>query len=198
MHRHVDRIARWFALLGGSVLSILIVLTCFSIIGRSLHSVLNSDFMQTTLPELANALLTIGVGPINGDFELVEAGIAFAIFSFLPLCQLNGAHASVDIFTSKLPVQINRYLRMIIEIVFALVIVLIAWQHFLGMLSKYNSGQTTFLIQFPVWWAYAFSLAGAIAAAFISIYIAAMRMMEVATNRVLLPNDISDELEVER
>ena len=33
------------------------------------------------------------------DYELVEAGVAFAIFAFIPLCQIYGSHATVDIFT---------------------------------------------------------------------------------------------------
>ena len=152
MHGFMDRLARLFALLGGVVLSLLIVQTCLSIVGRSINSILHNEFMQTTLPGFANGLLSTGIGPINGDFELVEAGMAFVIFAFLPLCQLKGAHASVDIFTSKLPKRANSFLRMIIEIVFAGVIVLIAVQLFSGMMSKLNSGQTTFLLQYPVWW----------------------------------------------
>jgi hypothetical protein len=42
-------------------------------------------------------------GPVKGDFEVVEAGIAFSIFAFLPICQLHGGHATVDIFTNLMP-----------------------------------------------------------------------------------------------
>ena len=141
-------------------------------------------------PGAASALLATGVGPINGDFELVEAGMAFAIFAFLPLCQLNGAHASVDIFTAALPLRFNRFLRMVIEVIFAAVLVLIAVQLFSGMMSKLDRGQTTFLLEFPVWWAYAASLLGAVAAALVSIYVAALRLLEVATGRVILPPEL--------
>ncbi|MEM9011106.1 MAG: TRAP transporter small permease [Pseudomonadota bacterium] len=187
MHAIVERLARLFALLGGLVLSALIVLTCLSIVGRSLNTVLHGDLMQGALPGLANALLELGVGPINGDFELVEAGMAFAICAFLPLCHLHGAHASVDVFTSALPPRTNRALGVVIEIVFVGVVVLIAWQLFLGMESKRNSGQTTLLLQFPVWWAYAVSVTGAAVAALVSIYVAAMRTLEAVTGRQILP-----------
>ena len=168
MYSFVDRLARLFAQLGGLVLSALIILTCLSIAGRSLIGVLHADWVQASIPGIAVALIDLGVGPINGDFELVEAGMAFSIFAFLPLCQLNGAHASVDIFTSALPKRVNRMLRIVIEIVFAAVLVLIAWQLFQGTLSKRNSGQTTFLLEFPIWWAYALSLVAAAVAAFIA------------------------------
>lgn len=188
MHDFFDRLARLFAKLGGYVLAALIILTCLSILGRSLNTILNSDLVQSLVPGFAAMLLNWGIGPIKGDFELVEAGMAFAIFSFLPLCQLNGAHASVDIFTSKLPLRANRLIRAVIEVVFAAVLVLIAWQLFEGMLSKRSSGQTTFYLEFPIWWAYAVSLVAAIVAAIISIYVALMRVVESATgNRVLPP-----------
>jgi TRAP-type C4-dicarboxylate transport system permease small subunit len=190
MYALMDWLARLFARLGGAVLSALIVLTCLSIVGRALNSILHADSIQSFMPGMANALLAAGVGPINGDFELVEAGMAFAIFAFLPLCQLNGAHASVDIFTSKLPQRVNLVLRTVIEIVFAAVLVLIAWQLMEGMQSKRASGQTTFLIQFPIWWAYMVSLTGATVAAVVAVYVAATRVIETVTGRVILPSDL--------
>lgn len=190
MHGFMDRLARFFAIAGGTVLTFLIVQTCLSILGRSINSILHSDFIQSTVPGLANGLLATGVGPINGDFELVEAGMAFVIFAFIPLCQLHGAHASVDIFTDKLPRRANRFLRMLVEIVFAAVIVMIALQLFGGLQSKYNSGQTTLLLQYPVWWAYALCMTGAIASAIVAIYVALMRMGEVASGSALLPDDM--------
>ncbi len=189
MYRIIDKFARLFALLGGIVLTILIVMVCASVLGRSLNSILHSDFLQAAVPGMANALLAAGIGPISGDFEIVEAGMAFAIFAFLPLCQLHAAHASVDIFTSKLPIGANRVLRAIIEVVFAAIMVLIAVQLCAGMLSKLRSGQTTLLLQFPVWWPYAASLVAAVVAAIVAVYMGVMRVVEMATGRDVLPTD---------
>ena len=190
MYRFFDRLARLFALLGGIVLSALIVLTCLSVLGRSINSILHSDMIISTAPGLAAALLDWGIGPINGDFELVEAGMAFAIFAFLPLCQLNVAHASVDVFTSTLPAAVNRTLRGVIEVVFAAVMILIAWQLAEGTFSKLRTGQTTFLLQFPVWWGYALSLVAAVVAAVVSVYVAALRVAEMVTGQPVLPPDM--------
>ena len=190
MHQNITRLARAFAILGGLVLSSLIILTCLSITGRAMNSALHGEFAQAVAPGLASALLATGIGPINGDFELVEAGMAFAIFAFLPLCQLNGAHASVDIFTAKLPLRLNRFLRMVIEIVFAATLILIAVKLFAGMESKRGSGQTTLLLQYPVWWGYALSVPGAFAAALVSVHIAVSRLIEVSTGRVVLPPEL--------
>jgi TRAP-type C4-dicarboxylate transport system permease small subunit len=135
-------------------------------------------------------LLGLGIGPILGDFEIVEAGMAFAIFAFLPICQLRGAHATVDIFTQSLPPRVNRLLRLVTEAVFAAVLLLLAWYLLLGGLSKLRSGQTTLLLEFPVWWSYAASILALWVAALVAVYVAAMRAVEVLTGRAsLLPEE---------
>lgn len=193
MYQLMDRLARFFAILGGIVLSLLIVQTCLSILGRTINTILHSDPVQAAAPDLASALLSTGVSSISGAFEMVEAGMAFVIFAFLPLCQISGAHASVDIFTARLPARFNTFLRAIIEVIFALVIVIIAWQLLQGMLSKLRTGQTTLILEFPVWWPYALSLIAAVASAIIAVYVAASRVVELALGRQILPTELEAE-----
>lgn len=189
MQTFVDRLARTFSILGGVTLTFLIILICLSVLGRSLNGIFHSDSMEALLPSFAAWALSTGVGPINGDFEIVEAGMAFAIFAFLPLCQLHSAHASVDIFTSKLPPRVGVWLRALIEVIFAAVLVLIAWQLFLGTGSKFRSGQTTLLLQFPAWWSYAASLIAMTVAALVAVYVGYARLAEAMTGRLLLPEE---------
>lgn len=189
MHRLADRLAKLFAQLGGVVLILLVFLTCASVLGRSINSILHGSFFQESAAGLANALLSTGVGPINGDFEIVEAGMAFVIFAFIPICQLSAAHAKVDVFTAVLSGRVNRCLRAIIEIVFAAVLILIAVQLTRGMISKMDAGQTTLLLQFPVWWSYAASVVAAIASALIGIYVAAARLAESIGGQAVLPSE---------
>jgi len=186
-------LSRFMAILGGIVLSFLIVLTCISIAGRILNGILHGSFMQGLAPGFADWMISIGVGPVNGDFELVESGVAFAIFAFLPLCQITSGHASVDVFTNMLPRGFNRFSRMVIEIVFAAVLILIAWRLYEGMMSKKGYGETTFLLQFPIWWAFAASFAGAVVAAIVGTYMALVRTFEFFTGR----NIIIDGMEAE-
>lgn len=160
----IERIARLMAILGGLVLSALVVLTCASVAGRSLAD-----------------------SPINGDFELVEAGVAFAIFAFLPIAQLYSSHATVDIFTSALSGKVNQFIRAFWEVIFALVLILITWRLFVGMQSKYAYGETTFLLQFPIWWAYAASFTAAAVATLTGMFTAYARVTEALTGRRVMP-----------
>ncbi|WP_169566342.1 TRAP transporter small permease [Sneathiella limimaris] len=186
--------ARFMAYLGGLVLSFLVVLTCLSILGRLMNGGLHSDFMQSIAPGFSNWLIEVGIGPINGDFELVEAGVAFAIFAFIPICQLTAGHAVVDLFTNQLPERANRFLQVLIEFLFAAVLVLIAWRLFDGLLSKQRYGETTFLLQFPIWWAYLASFIGAVSSAVVGVYVAYIRLIEFITNREVLIDPVESEL----
>ena len=187
MHRFFLNLSRVFAYLGGLMLAALVVMTCLSVLGRWANGHLHDMVAAGLMPGLAQWLLDLGIGVIRGDFELVEAGIAFSIFAFLPYCQMTGGHAAVDIFTARLPARADRMLRAVTEAVFAAVLVLIAVQLGAGMVSKLQTGQTTFLLQFPLWWAYALSLSAASVAAMVAVYMACARMAEAWTGRALLP-----------
>ncbi len=193
MYRSMNRLSHIMALLGGAMLTLLILLICTSVVGRGLNTFFHGDMMQSNFPALADWLLNLGIGAINGDFELVEAGIAFAIFAFLPLCHMTGGHATVDIFTSLLSQRSNRILLMITSVVFAAVMVLIAVQLYAGTASKLRTGQTTQLLEFPLWWAYALSLVGAAIAATVAVYVAVMRIFEVARGHDILPTQAGAE-----
>lgn len=137
----VETLARVMALIGGAVLLALVAITTISIIGRS--------------------LIPLGLNQIPGDFELVEFGVGFAIFSFLPWCQFNRGHARVDLFATTYGVQPNRIIDLVSDILMFAVSVLIAWRLWLGMLDKISYAETSFILQFPVWYGYAGGLVGA-------------------------------------
>lgn len=184
MLKVVERIARFMAIAGGLVLTVLVILTCVSVLGRGLNTLGHSGLLPAGL---ADALIASGVAPVNGDFEIVEAGVAFAIFSFLPICQLFGAHATVDVFTNFLTSKLNKLLIVFWEIVLTAVILLITWRLYVGMESKLANGETTFLLQFPVWWAYAASVVAAVVASLVGIYSAVARVAELITGRRYMP-----------
>lgn len=140
----VELIARVLAIAGGVVLLCLIVLTCFSIIGRAL------------VP------LNIGIGPIRGIYDMTEIGMAAAIFAFLPWAQFTEAHARVDLFQPVMPKPMDRFLDLAFNLAMLAVAAVGTWRLYLGMQDKLSFGETTLIAQIPVWQGYAASLLGAV------------------------------------
>ncbi len=175
------------AVIGGVALTILILLTCVSVIGRGLNTLGHSNWLESVAPAFATWLIGTGVGPVSGDFELIQAGIAFAIFGFLPICQFRGGHATVGIFTDQLAQRSQIWLMVFWEVVLSVVILVIAWRLYVGFLEKLDNGQTSFLLQFPVWWAVGASLIAAIVAALVGIYCAFGRVSDAVSGSQLMP-----------
>lgn len=138
---YVEKLTRWLAILGGLVLTALVLLTVTSITGR--------------------ALISVGLGPVPGDFELVEISTAFAVFSFLPWCQYRRGHVTVDIFISWMSDRKQAFLSLVGNLLLTIVSALIFWRLYLGTVDKQSYNETTFILQFPLWWGYAASLLGA-------------------------------------
>jgi TRAP-type C4-dicarboxylate transport system permease small subunit len=166
MRRLVTGIAQGAAIIGGLVLMVIILLTCISIVGR-----------------------IVGLGEIRGNYEILEAGVAFAIFSFFPICQLHGAHATVDVFTSGLRRRTLLWLRAFWEVMLAAAIVFLTWRLEGGLERYLSNGETTLFLQFPVWWSYGASFAAACVAALVAVYCAGARIAEAVTGRPVLPDD---------
>jgi TRAP-type C4-dicarboxylate transport system permease small subunit len=127
----VDTAATLWALAGGVLLLVIVLLNAWSI--------------------LANALLG---GPFTGAFELTEAGVAVAVFSFLPFCQLTGANVTADIFTARAPrrwIAAFGVLAAVVALGFAL---LLAQRMWLGLIDQKSYNLTTAILQMPIWWAF--------------------------------------------
>ncbi|MGC6412798.1 MAG: TRAP transporter small permease [Candidatus Puniceispirillaceae bacterium] len=134
----IEQLARWFALAGGLILLVLVVMTIISVTGRTINA--------------------YGFGPILGDFELVEHGTAFVVFCALPYCQLRYGHVAVDVLARKFPYILGWIVALASQLAFLATAFLISRQLYLGLLDKLNWGETSFILQLPVWWGYAASL----------------------------------------
>jgi len=135
------------AVAGGVALIALLVLVCVSVTGRA-----------------------VGLGPVPGDFEWVEMGVGFAVFAFLPWAQISGAHARVDLFASLFGRTFNAVLDLVADVLMAVVACLLAWRLWLGLLDKQRYGETTFIVQFPIWIGYAAGLIGAALFALVAMF----------------------------
>lgn len=165
--RWLNKVTRYLAYGGGLILAGMAILTVISVIGRRFTG--------------------IGLGPIKGDFELVEAGCAIAIFAFMPLAQMRRAHVTVDIFIQSLPVRAQCFLGFIGDFLIALASSVILWRFWLGFGEKFPYGsdafrnafgmgskpffpETTYELELPIWIPYGMALIGAFFFALVSIY----------------------------
>jgi TRAP-type C4-dicarboxylate transport system permease small subunit len=167
MARFVDRLARGMAIIGCIALAVIIVVTIVSITGR--------------------ALIWAGLKPIVGDYELVEALTGFAVFSFLPICQLNRGHAIIDVLTKMMGPRLVRIVDAIAEILMAFALALIAWRLTAGAIDKYYNGQTTIDFQIPVWILYAICVPPAWIGVLTALFTSGLAIKSVATGRDILP-----------
>ncbi len=159
----VEKLAKNIAIVGGLVLTLVALMSVISIIGR--------------------AGIGIGLSPILGDFELVEAGVAFAITSFLPLAHLHRSHAQVAIFTDRLGVRANKIIDLISDLLMLSIALLLSWRLIAGTIDKYNYFETSFILQYPLWWAYAASLVGLLTWVIVAFYMVRKSANAILTNK---------------
>lgn len=165
--RWLERISRAFAYAGGVVLAAIALVTVVSIIGR--------------------AFLFAGLGPIKGDYEIVEMGSAVAIFAFMPFAQYKRAHVVVDIFTLRFSQRFQAFLGFVGDSLIALAAGVIVWRFWLGLGEKIPYGsdalrnalsmgykpffaETTYELSVPIWIPYAFAFVGALLFFVVSLF----------------------------
>lgn len=177
LDRVVTLIARWMALLGGLALLLLTLTTVASVSGRALSTMATLRDSDSWLMPLYPAIravggffTSLGASYVPGDIELVEAGTAFAIFAFLPWCHLKRGHATVELLAGWFSRRVNLAIDIVADALMFAVALLIAWRHWLGTLDKFAYGETTFILEYPLWWAFAASLAGALVFVLVSAW----------------------------
>ena len=142
MNKLIYGLSRAMAWLGAAVLTLIALMSVVSIIGRALSG--------------------FGLGPVPGDFELVEAGTALAVFCFLPWCHLKGGHAVVDMLWNSYPPALQRVLMVLTDALMFIVWALLVWRMSVAMGEYRHNNEVTFILQMPVWWGYAASMPAAV------------------------------------
>ncbi len=169
VERFANQLSKGFVFFGGAVLPALAFMTVLSTIGRAFVG------------------LQIGLGPIPGDFELVEAGTAVSVFCFMSWCQLNQGHVTVDIFTNQFGQRANALLILIGNSLIFIVAFVIAWRLWMGFGEQVTwfsqpirdligfgykpfTNNTTYILGMPFWYSYLLSFIGAFCFALISAF----------------------------
>jgi TRAP-type C4-dicarboxylate transport system permease small subunit len=124
----IERAAGAIAVTGGTLSLAVALLVVVSVIGRRFFD-----------------------APIPGDFELVQMATAVAVFSFLPYCQARRGNIVVDTFTTRLPARVNAVIDAFWDLVYAGMMGLITVCLVVGTLDHISNGQTTMVLQVPIW-----------------------------------------------
>jgi TRAP-type C4-dicarboxylate transport system permease small subunit len=124
----VERLSGAVAVTGGALSLAVALLVVVSVVGRRFFN-----------------------APIPGDFELVQMATAIAVFSFLPYCQACRGNIVVDTFTSRLPARANVLIDAFWDLVYAGMMGLMTACLVVGTLDHMRNGQTTMVLQFPIW-----------------------------------------------
>ena len=129
----LEALAKICAILAGLVMVGITLLTCASVIGRSL---------------LGSA--------INGDFELVGFAAGAGIALFLPWCQLKRGNIIVDFFTTGASEAARARMDRLGALLLAAVMALMSWRSVLGGLNAWTTQSGSMMLGFPEWVVYAF------------------------------------------
>ncbi len=142
----LDLLARISAILAGTLMVAITLMTCVSLIGRN----------------------TTG-WTIVGDIELTAAAAGAAVALFLPWCQTQRSHIIVDFFTAKASPGTVASLDRLGALVTAIVLALMAWRSALGGMSAWTSQDGSMMLGFPNWIIYALMVPGLVLAAVIAL-----------------------------
>jgi TRAP-type C4-dicarboxylate transport system permease small subunit len=142
VERLLEVLARAAAIFGGVVLTAAMIATVISVIGRAL------------VPVLGNVPGFGWMGPIPGDYEIVEIAAAIAVAAFLPICQLRGGHVLVDLFFARSSRRALAGFAAFGHLLFAAVGGVITWRLYLAMLSKFQYQESSMILQINLGWGY--------------------------------------------
>ena len=129
--------AKHLAIAGGLVFVALVAMSLVSIVGRKVFS-----------------------WPVPGDVELLQMCAAFASSAFFAWCHLVNGDVKVDFFTHNLAPKNVARLDALGSLLVGLFGSLIAWRTAVGALAVKEAGETSAILGFPVWLAYALMVPG--------------------------------------
>ena len=140
------RLAELFAYAGGAIFVAIALMSVGSIVSRALWST-----------------------PLQGDYELVQFAGAVFVSLCLPLTQLRRGNIIVDFFTAKAAPSTRWWLDAFGALLLAAVMALLAWRLMAGTFSMREAGETTTILGWPLWIAYATMVPGVALTALIGL-----------------------------
>ncbi len=130
-------VSRFMAISGGIVFMAIVVMEIVSIVGRKLFA-----------------------WPVPGDVELLQMCAAFGSAAFFAYCHMVRGEVKVDFFTHRLSARRIAVLDAIGSLLVGLFGALIAWRAAVGALGIRAVGETSAILELPVWIAQALMVPG--------------------------------------
>ncbi len=75
---------------------------------------------MTVISVIGRSLISIGLKPIPGDYEIVQAGVLFAVFCALPHAVSRRGHADVTLLTDRLPPRFAAIIEFVMDVLMLL------------------------------------------------------------------------------
>jgi TRAP-type C4-dicarboxylate transport system permease small subunit len=121
-------LAKWFAYGGGLIFIALVLMSVVSIVGRKLFG-----------------------APVPGDVEVLQMAAAFASATFFAYCHLMHGDVKVDFFTANMTSGRRLLLDSAGSLLIGLIGALLAWRTGVGALSLKEAGESSAVLDVPVW-----------------------------------------------
>jgi len=135
------------ALIGGLVFVGMVVMEIVSIVGRKLAA-----------------------RPVPGDVETLQMCSAVAAASFFAFCHMNQGDVRVDFFTRNLPRPVIHALDALASLLVGVFGGLLAWRTAVGALSLRAAGETSPILEWPLWIAQMLMVPGFVLLAAAGVY----------------------------
>lgn len=110
--------------------------------------------------------------PFRGEFEIVDLGIATAVFAFLPLAQFARGYVIVDLVTQRAPPRVKAGLDALAGVLFAATMAILAWRMLLGGMDIARTGEHTTMLHLKYWWSFVVAVPSLVLLAMVCLYTA--------------------------
>ena len=124
----IHAMIEWWAIGGGGVFCLLVLMSVVSLIGRKLFSM-----------------------PIEGDMELLQMGSAIGAAAFLPACELHDHHIKVDALTSWMSKRSSAMLDLVAHALILGVALVLTWRTSLYVLEVHENHEVSNILLIPLW-----------------------------------------------
>jgi TRAP-type C4-dicarboxylate transport system permease small subunit len=151
-------LSKLLATLGGLAFVALVLLSLVSVVGRKLFAM-----------------------PVPGDMEILMMVAATASATFFAYCHLQGGDVKVDFFTAHARPRTVHLLDALGSLLVGAFGALIAWRSWVGAMSLRDVGETSPILDWPVWVAQAGMVPGFVLLALAGLYMGCLHLRAART-----------------